>query len=159
MRVPSVRYSHPHQLTAGGLLAHLSASRDGRTVRSFVTRRVADEDDARKIHRSGCLRAERHCRCVRARRLILWRRARSRRDGYDLLACTGLPPVRRDHPEAGLSHTRKAVAYLGRTFPAPDAPVPGWQRTARNAADRRRPGNRGVYSVPVVSAKISSAIW
>jgi hypothetical protein len=60
--------------------------------------------------RSGCLRAERHCRCGRARRLILWRRARSRRDGYDLLACTGLPRVRRDHPETGLTHTRKAVA-------------------------------------------------
>ena len=43
-----------------------------------------------KNRRSGCLRAERHCRCGRARRLILWRRARSRRDGYDLLACTGL---------------------------------------------------------------------
>jgi hypothetical protein len=48
-RSVGARYSHPHQLTAGGLLEHLSASRDGRTVRSFVTRRVADEDDARKI--------------------------------------------------------------------------------------------------------------
>jgi hypothetical protein len=81
--------------------------------------------------RSRCLRAERHCRCDRARRLILWRRAGSRRDGYDLLACTGLPPVRRDHPEAGLTRTRKAVASLRGTCPAPDAPVPGWQRTAR----------------------------
>jgi len=83
------------------------------------------------IRRSGCLRAERHCRCDRARRLILWRRARSRRDGYDLLACAGLPPVRRDHPEAGLTHTRKAVASLRRTCPAPDAPAPAGRRTAR----------------------------
>ena len=79
----------------------------------------------RDIRRSGCLCAERHCRCDRARRLILWRRARSRRDGYHLLACTGLPPVRRDHPETGLTHTRKAVASLRRTCPAPDAPVTG----------------------------------
>lgn len=54
-----------------------------------------------------------------ARRLILWRRARSRRDGYDLLACTGLPPVRRDHPEAGLTHIRKSGRLPTQNLPGP----------------------------------------
>jgi hypothetical protein len=90
---------------------------------------------------------------------MLWRRARSRRDGYDLLACTGLPPVRRDHPETGLTHTRKAVA----SYAEPARPRMRRYRAGRgrlgNTAGRRRLGDRGVYSVPVVSAKISGAIW
>lgn len=87
---------------------------------------------------------------------FLWRRARSRRDGYDLLAC---PLYTRDHPETGLTHTRKAVASLGRTCPARTRRCRAGSGRLGNAAGRRRRGDRGVYSVPVVSAKISSAIW
>jgi hypothetical protein len=68
-------------------------------------------------------------------------------------------PVRQDHPKTGLTHTRKAIASLRRTSPAPDAPVPGWQRTARFRCRPTPAWGPGVYSVPVVSAKISSAIW
>jgi hypothetical protein len=75
------------------------------------------------------------------------------------LACTGLPPVPRDDPETGPTHTRIAVA----SHAEPARPRTRRRRAGSgrlgNAAGRRRPGDRGVYSVPVVSAKISSAIW
>ena len=61
-------------------------------------------------------------------------------------------------PEAGLTHTRRAVA----SYAEPARP-----RTRRCRAGSGRLGNAaggaglgpGVYSVPVASAKISSAIW
>jgi hypothetical protein len=68
-------------------------------------------------------------------------------------------PVRRDHPEAGLTRTRKAVASLRGTCPPRTRRRRAGSGRLGNAAGRRRPGDRGVYSVPVVSAKISSAIW
>jgi len=60
----------------------------------------------------------------------------------------------------GVVHGSAATAQ-GLRARGPDAPVPvpGWQRTARQRCRPASAWRTGVYSVPVVSAKISSAIW
>jgi hypothetical protein len=78
----------------------------------------------------------------------------------------GTLPGAYPHTTATEVGRRQRDAYWG-WFPAQDLPGPGTRRCRAGsgrlgkAAGRRRPGawGLGVYSLPVVSAKISSAIW